>query len=376
MGKMRDNIRAMVDREVSQRRSAQARLSDALENSREGVVLLDRDGEIALANSRASEFIRSSPQLLHSGLRSEVGSSVDLSAVKRITVDSDADGLASEARLTDGRWLRVSRSPTQEGGVILFYSDITALKQQEADLHATNLRLDAALAHMSQGLCLYDSGARLQVVNRRFCEIFDIRPELVLPGMTFADILGLSVAAGNHRSQTVTDLLRQHEAFLADRQSGNYFQHLSDGRIIAIAQRSTSDGGWLVTCEDVTEQRRAESQIAFMARHDALTKLPNRSLLAERIEHAIAQAGRGSGFAVFCLDLDNFKQVNDTLGHPVGDQLLCAVADRLNACIREIDTVARLGGDEFAIIQSGVQNAEDSERLARRLVECIAAPTN
>ncbi|MFB9270188.1 EAL domain-containing protein [Bradyrhizobium erythrophlei] len=363
METMRDNIRTMVNREVSQRQSAQARLSDALESSREGVVLLDADGQIALANSRASEFIRHSPQLVYAD-----------SAAELATADADVDESASEARLADGRWLRVSRSQTQEGGVILVYSDITTLKQQKAELHATNLRLDAALTHMSQGLCLYDGEGRLQVINRRFCEIFNISPELVAPGMTLEDLLMLSIAAGNHGKQTVIDLLVERARSISREEGGNYLQHLSDGRIVSIAQRSTSDGGWLVTCEDVTEQQRAESQIAFMARHDALTRLPNRTLLAERIEQAVAQAGRGFGFAVFCLDLDNFKQVNDTLGHPVGDELLCAVADRLNACIREVDTVARLGGDEFAIVQIGIQGSEDTERLARRIVECVGAP--
>ncbi|MFQ3451837.1 EAL domain-containing protein [Bradyrhizobium sp. UFLA01-814] len=364
METMRDNIRRMVNQEVSQRRSAQARLSDALETSREGVVLLDADGQVALANSRASEFIRLSPQLLQSH---------PLDAARLAPADGDIDGFASEAQLADGRWLRVSRSETQEGGVVLVYSDISALKQQKAELHETNLRLDAALTHMSQGLCLYNSEARLQVANRRFCEIFDISPELVVPGMTMEEVLDLSIAAGNHGERTVTDLLAERERSMAQH-DGNYLQHLSDGRIIAIAQRPTSDGGWLVTCEDVTEQQRAESQIAFMARHDALTKLPNRTLLAERIELAVAQVGRGLGFAVFCLDLDNFKQVNDTLGHPVGDELLCAVADRLNACVREVDTVARLGGDEFAVIQCGVQGGDEAERLARRIVECVGAP--
>lgn len=375
MGTMRDNIRAMVDREVAQRRSAQARLSDALENSREGVVLLDADGHIVLANSRASEFILGSPRLLDSGLPSEAVSAGSMAVeITNRTSYSDVDRSASEAQLPDGRWLRVSRSPTQEGGVVVVYSDISALKQQEAELHATNLKLDAALMHMSQGLCLYDREARLQVVNRRFCEIFNISPELVLPGMSFEVILGLSVAAGNHGNQTVADLLVERERLLTDSRSGSYLQHLSDGRIISVAHRATSDGGRLVTTEDVTEQRRAESQIAFMARHDALTRLPNRSLLAERLEQAIAEAGRGSGFAVLCLDLDNFKQVNDALGHPVGDELLCAVADRLSACVREIDMVARLGGDEFAIIQAGVENAADAEHLARRIVECVGAP--
>ncbi|MFG3757050.1 diguanylate cyclase domain-containing protein, partial [Klebsiella pneumoniae] len=111
------------------------------------------------------------------------------------------------------------------------------------------------------------------------------------------------------------DLLADHQRIVQN-EAGSYFLQLSDERIVAVTYRPTADGGWLITYEDVTEQRKAESQIAFMARHDALTKLPNRSMLAERIEQAIAQAGRGSNFAVFCLDLDNFKQVNDTLGHP------------------------------------------------------------
>lgn len=375
MGRMRDNIRAMVDREVAQRRSAQARLSDALEHSREGVVLLDQNGQIALANSRAGEFIRCSPQLVHP-LQTAQAPSAQHSTELMLLKDAKevVEGVESEAQLPDGRWLRVSRSPTQEGGVILVYSDITGLKQQKAQLHATNLRLDAALTHMSQGLCLYDGEGRLQVVNRRFCEIFDISPELVRPGMTFEDVLRLSVAAGNHGSHTVADLLAESDDILARRKGGNYLQQLSDGRVVSIAHRSTSDGGWLISCEDVTEQQRAQSQIAFMARHDALTGLPNRSLFAERIEQAVTEAGRGAGFAVFCIDLDKFKQINDTLGHPVGDGLLCAVAARLSACVREGDTVARLGGDEFALVQSEVHNAEDAAHLARRIVERVGAP--
>lgn len=374
MGRMRDNIKVMVDREVAQRRSAQARLSDALEHSREGVVLLDQNGQVALANSRASEFIRCSPQLVDPLRMARAPTAQHSTELMLPENANEADGVESEAQLPDGRWLRISRSPTQEGGVILVYSDISGLKQQKAELHATNLRLDAALTHMSQGLCLYDGEGRLQVVNRRFCEIFDISPELVRPAMTFEDVLRLSVAAGNHGSHTVADLLAECDDFLACRKGGNYLQQLSDGRVVSIAHRSTSDGGWLISCEDVTEQQRAQSQIAFMARHDALTGLPNRTLFAERIEQAVAAAVRGAGFAVFCIDLDKFKQINDTLGHPVGDGLLCAVAARLSACVREGDTVARLGGDEFALIQSEVHNAEDAVHLARRIVERVAAP--
>ena len=125
---------------------------------------------------------------------------------------------------------------------------------------------------------------------------------------------------------------------------------------------------------DVTERREAEQRLTHAAHHDSLTGLPNRSLFREKLEEALARARRGRGFALLCLDLDRFKEVNDTLGHPVGDRLLVAAADRLRAELRDIDTLARLGGDEFAVIQSGVLTPREAETLARRLIETLSAP--
>jgi diguanylate cyclase (GGDEF)-like protein/PAS domain S-box-containing protein len=125
---------------------------------------------------------------------------------------------------------------------------------------------------------------------------------------------------------------------------------------------------------DVTERCQAEERIAHLAHHDTLTGLPNRLLFRERMDNAIARARRGKGFAVLCLDLDRFKEVNDALGHPIGDALLCAVANRLRAELRETDTLARLGGDEFAVIQSSANQPCEATALARRLVEAVSAP--
>ncbi len=133
-------------------------------------------------------------------------------------------------------------------------------------------------------------------------------------------------------------------------------------------------GGWVATHEDITERRRAEAKISYMARHDALTDLPNRLLFHEQLEQALS-APRGEGhLAVLCLDIDHFKDVNDTLGHPIGDLLLKAVAARLRACMRDIDAVARLGGDEFAIVQAGGTQPTDATALAARLIETVGAP--
>src|SRR5262245_11586015 len=136
-----------------------------------------------------------------------------------------------------------------------------------------------------------------------------------------------------------------------------------------------ASGGWVATFEDVTEWEQAQRQISHMARHDALTNLPNRTLFRERLDRALHLAKRGDQLAVFCLDLDHFKEVNDSLGHPVGDALLREVAQRLSECVSEDDTVARLGGDEFAIVQfcAGCDPTTASA-LASRLVERISEP--
>jgi diguanylate cyclase (GGDEF)-like protein len=151
----------------------------------------------------------------------------------------------------------------------------------------------------------------------------------------------------------------------------------TDGRIAYIVQQPMAGGGWVVTHEDITERKRAEAQTAFMARHDALTGLANRLHLLEKIDEQFAWMRRtGEPFTVFTFDLDLFKAVNDSLGHPTGDALLSAVAERLRACTREqIATIARLGGDEFVLVQSSPnQQRESAIVLANRLLEAISTP--
>jgi diguanylate cyclase (GGDEF)-like protein len=151
-------------------------------------------------------------------------------------------------------------------------------------------------------------------------------------------------------------------------------QELSDGRSVVVSRQPMAGGGWVTTHEDITERRRAESQIAHMAMHDALTDLPNRVMLRERLEQALARVNRGERVALFYIDLDHFKAVNDTLGHLVGDELLKAVAERLRGCVRDVDTIARLGGDEFAIIQTVLTGPNDAALLAQRVQDALKAP--
>ena len=135
-----------------------------------------------------------------------------------------------------------------------------------------------------------------------------------------------------------------------------------------------SNGFIVTTHQDITEQRRSEAKIVHMALHDALTSLPNRVLLNERLEHALARVKRGEIVAAHLLDLDHFKNVNDTLGHPAGDKLLKVVTERLRKLVRETDTIARMGGDEFAILQTAITQPADAGVLARRVIDVVSEP--
>jgi diguanylate cyclase (GGDEF)-like protein len=246
--------------------------------------------------------------------------------------------------------------------------------QANAKLELGNQQFEAVLSNIMQGVCFFDGEKRLQVWNRRFAEIYNLKPSAFRVGCSLKETIDLRHAAGSTPDMTPADYLARQELLIAARQPAAFVLALMNGRFIDIFHHPMPGGGWVSTHEDITARHQAEASIMFMARHDTQTKLPNRVLFRERMEQAIMLAARGGQFATLCLDLDNFKQVNDTLGHPVGDGLLVAVADRLQACVREGDTVARLGGDEFAIIQLAVRQPDDGEALASRIIEAFLQP--
>ena len=253
-------------------------------------------------------------------------------------------------------------------------TDIAILRRREEELSDRVARLHAALDTLSLGFLLYDRDHRLLVVNRRYHEIYRLPPGAVTPGMPALEVLRRNVIAENLSDSSEAEQVAEIGALMGADAVPTQIQHLADGRVVAIEIQPIDGGGFVAIYEEATERWNAEARIAHMARHDAVTDLPNRVLLRERIEGAITQARRDTGFAVLCLDLDNFKQVNDTLGHAVGDELLQAVAHRLKACLREVDTVARLGGDEFAIIQTAVEAPADAATLAQRILDVVSAP--
>jgi diguanylate cyclase (GGDEF)-like protein len=192
--------------------------------------------------------------------------------------------------------------------------------------------------------------------------------------MTFDDV---GAVLGTNSNLAPADIKAMYASVHGLRLAGNrdaHLRELADGRTLAVSFVPVENDGWLVTLEDTTERRQVEAKITHMAHHDALTELPNRVLFHDRLRDAFARSRRDEPCAVLCLDLDHFKDVNDTLGHPVGDALLQAVTQRLRAEVRETDTVARLGGDEFAIVQSSIDQPLDATSLAARLIEAFRAP--
>ena len=248
------------------------------------------------------------------------------------------------------------------------------LREQKEALETQNLRFEAALSNMSQGLCMFDGGRRLVVCNARYMEMYGLSPDLARSGTTLEEILEHRVAKGIYGGEVARDYIHDSLAVAAGNVAGTRIVEFGDRRAIAIAHRPMPGGGWLSTHEDLTEYRRIEARIAHMARHDALTGLPNRVLLRERLEVALEGARNDKGVALFCLDLDRFKHINDTLGHDLGDALFKIIGTRLVACAGEGNTVARLDGDEFAIVQTGAEQPVAATAMAVRIIDTLSEP--
>lgn len=249
-----------------------------------------------------------------------------------------------------------------------------ALQDTQLSLSMQNERFDAALTNMSQGLCMFDGDGKLVIFNPRFAEIYGLATETIVPGVTTPQLMALAFGDGKPSDMDPDGTLALRQSIIRDGKAGSLVQRLTDGRSISISYRPMPTGGFVVTFEDITKRLRAEERIKRLAHYDTLTDLPNRATFYERMESTLSHLRRSESVAVLSLDLDRFKSINDTLGHPVGDLLLKAAAGRMQSCVRGEDIVARLGGDEFAILQVPSENAPDINSLATRLINVVGAP--
>ena len=376
---------APIRRIEDELREQNERFSAAVENMSHGLCMFDADERMIICNGNYVRIFCLDAKVMQPGIlffdilqhSVDIGvasqSAEELYAIRKPYIDQ-AKPSTYEETLADGRIINISHRPLASGGWVSIYEDITEKRHAEQDLKEQHRRFDAALANMSQGLLMYDANGKLIVRNQRFLELYGLDEADFPFGLTHRELLHLLVSKGIYAHIDIEDEVSKTDVCLRAGQTRATHRHLADGRTLMISRRPMSGGGWVATFDDVTERRRVEERMTHLAHHDTLTNLPNRSMFRERLDQALSDT-KDTPLAIFSLDLDRFKAINDTWGHPAGDWLLKCVAERLQRCLRdETDIVARFGGDEFVIIQFDLKDPGDAEKLAKRIVETIGRP--
>ena len=376
-------------------RETNDRFDAALANMSNGLSMFDAGGRLMVWNQRYVDLYGMSPEIIKPGAsinaivedRKQTGNmnfDVDAYVGEFRQALTDSGRSTSTTRLNDGRSVSVVNTAIAGGGWVGIHEDITerirgeeSMVQQATELARTNMRFDAALSTMTQGLCMFDDQKRLIVWNDRYAELYQVPPELLKVGTPYEAIVTDRLARGVLKGATSALAVKTKIVELTQLAADSArIDELADGRFVLLTRQPMEGGGWLSIIEDITERRRAEAEIIHLARHDVLTGLANRGEFNAKLDEASRRLKRSAGaFTVMMLDLDKFKAVNDTLGHPAGDQLLVEVGRRLQSTLRETDVLARLGGDEFAIIQEGGPSQhEGAIALALRIINAISRP--
>lgn len=363
-------------------RSAQA-LDAALAHMSHGLVITDADDRVVLVNPRFLEFYCLPIEAVRPGTPmrmviehlAAMGSypgrnAEDICKVRRSLM---ASGAAKNYRqvMPSGRTVDVHLSSLGDGkGWVTIHDDVTRQAAAEAVLTEKHRLFDTALCNMAQGLLMLDADLRLIVCNDRFRAMFDLPPEVARPGAHLSDIIGHDLAR-RVPGASLASMMAERRSLFDSGEPLTLQSVLSDDRVIEMIYNPMPGSGWVATYSDITAHRQAEARVVHMARHDALTGLPNRTQFHERLIQALTGTNATDPVttAVLCVDLDRLKSVNDALGHAVGDALLRQVTDRLRDTLGDSGTtVARLGGGEFALLLPRVK-PEQASGIAKDLIE-------
>ena len=233
-------------------------------------------------------------------------------------------------------------------------------------------RFDTALNNMPHGLCMFDSRSRIVVANQKLNQQMGLPPNFELKGSSLRHVVECGVDAGLISDTNAQILIDNLDARLSGGDDAAFVVEMLNHRMFEFTVQAMEDGGMVVLVEDITEQRIAEAKINHLARFDALTGLPNRATLRDRMEQVLNEWRSDNMCAIHFIDLDRFKQVNDTLGHTRGDLLLQAVARRLQDAASDADVIARFGGDEFVILQAPIKSLDQADALAKHALNALS----
>src|SRR5580700_766852 len=239
------------------------------------------------------------------------------------------------------------------------------------DMSLLAKRFDTAINNMPHGLCMFDAKRRVVVSNGKLKQQLGLASDLELKGLCVREVVEAIIKAGLLSETGAQSMIDHLDARLAGGDDSAFALDLMNGRTLEFTVQPMENGGMVVLIEDITERKIAEAKINHLARFDALTGLPNRTVLRDRMERALNEWRADNMCAIHFIDLDQFKQVNDTLGHTRGDMLLKAVAERLRSSIRDADVISRFGGDEFVVLQAPLKSLEQGEALAARILNTL-----
>ncbi len=364
-------------------------LDAAINNMPHGLVMFDASEQMVICNRRYLEMYGLSPEIVRPGCtvgdlllhRQATGSFTgDIERYRREIRDRFSSGTSydSIAATSDGRLIRIVNTPLASGGWVGTHEDVTERQGMLGELERTQTFLNTIFENVPVTIYVKDArDGRYILVNRAAEKLWGKGRDEAL-GKTAHELFSRSAADAiaardqeflRSRQRTLSHVM--HRVEMPDGSS-----RLVISKRLAIYGEDNEPRYLLGVIEDITESERANEKITFMAHHDLLTGLANRALFKERIEQARARLHQhGEAFSILMIDLDHFKDVNDTLGHQVGDALLKAVAERLQSTLCETDVLARLGGDEFAILQSAPANHHAAAvDLANRILESVAKP--
>jgi diguanylate cyclase (GGDEF)-like protein len=240
------------------------------------------------------------------------------------------------------------------------------------DMSLLAKRFDTALNNMPHGLSMFEGNQRIVVANQKLNQQLGLAADFDLKGASVQSLVNSIRSVGLLSEANAQDLTDRLDARLSGRDDTAFTVDLENARTIEFTVQPMENGGMVVLTEDITERKIAEAKINHLARFDALTGLPNRTVLRDRMERALSAWRPDRLCAIHFIDLDQFKQVNDTLGHTRGDMLLEAVAHRLRENIRDVDVISRFGGDEFVILQAPVKSPDECEALADRVIDVLS----